>query len=110
MSNKKRQRTCDQNCRRFFNWFSQIYLLRSLTALIFGAIFDRYLIQPAAINTGVSYFLYIIMCFCSPTFHFLLNRYKSKSIHNHMEDLYYTAPEYHFYCNSYHYKNISSYN
>ena len=44
------------------------------------------------------------MCFCSPTFRYLVNKHKADSIHKHMENLYYTAPTLTFHVVCYHYR------
>ncbi len=103
-----KERNCGQKCRQILNWFFQIYIIFSIFFLLFSLIISKDLFEAAAVNLGVSYFFYIIMCFCSPTFSFLINRLKSKDIHNHMQDLYYTKPEYNLYCNSYHYHTHST--
>lgn len=102
---QKKDTTCESKCRHFFNWFAQLGVLATLIFLLISIIGDDGDLLGPAIGSFVTfYILYIIMCFCSPTFRYLINKHKADSIHNHMEKLYYTPPTVTFHAVCYHYE------
>lgn len=101
----KKTKTCKSQCRHFFNWFTQIGVIITLILLIISLITHSSDLFGPALGSFISfYILYIIMCFCSPTFRYLINKHKADSIHKHMENLYYTAPTLTFHAVCYHYR------
>lgn len=85
-------------CRHFCNWFSQILIIAAIILLIFFPFtFPLFFI---------AYILYIVTCFCSPTYSYLSFISKTNSIHDKMKSLFQKAPTFYLYTNSFHINKV----
>lgn len=106
MQRSLKSTSCEKGCRHFFNWFSQLGVIAGLIFLIITTVSGHEAVAASIPVFCVFYILYIIMCFCSPTFYYLRNKHKADSIHQHMQRLYYNHPVITFYAVCYHYRTI----
>lgn len=97
---------CENFCKHFCNWITQLGLLISICILIAFIISNKRVPEALIIITTIFYAFYIITCFSSTTFRYFLNKHQAESIHNHMEKLYYTPPRLIFRAESYHYETV----
>jgi len=101
----KKSTNCESKCRHFFNWFTQLGVISTLIFLIIALSTNNDDLFGGALGSFIFfYIIYIIMCFCSPSFRYLINKHKADSIHKHMQNLYYTAPSLTFHVVCYHYE------
>ncbi|MCQ2816543.1 MAG: hypothetical protein MJ252_04665 [archaeon] len=91
-------------------WILQFGIFGAIGFVIYTLIAeDEGLQETSFIICGITYLLYIIIEFCSPTFSYLRHKRDSKGIYEKLSRLYRTAPIISFSCVCYHYETHTEY-
>lgn len=101
VSEEEKPNSC---CFSFCTWFFQILVWISIALIIVGSTKNiNGMLIGGSISLGLSYLIYIILEFCSPTCKFLNNLKDEETMNEKMAKLFLTPPVINFYAKCYHY-------
>ena len=95
----------ESECSSIAGWIFQTLVWISIIILIIGIIINnKQIMLGGGISFCVSYLIYLILEFCSPTCQYLMNIRDGESMYEKMGKLFITAPVINFYAECYHYQ------